>query len=159
MGILDHLFLYTSYLSYLFSAGAYRRPQDESCLYSPIPTIHFSVRVAHLSYDECMEDEGYWTTISSLWSVDEPNRHITYDALLASILHHACDVTKRANLKKWVRCGDGDWNLGHTNPANGRPRDVACWEESRLLSAVIDSGPYEQRGSGRHGTKARHCCA
>src|SRR2546423_7785472 len=51
-----------------------------------VPTIHFSVGIAHWSYDECMEDEGYWTTAPNLWSVDEPNRHITYDALLASIL-------------------------------------------------------------------------
>jgi hypothetical protein len=44
--------------------------------------------------DEHMGDEGYWSTSPSLWSVDEPNWHVTYDSLLTSIVDHACGVTK-----------------------------------------------------------------
>jgi hypothetical protein len=39
----------------------------------------------------------------------------------------------------------GEWNLGHTNPTKASPRDIATWEDARMLSIVIDSGPYEQK--------------
>src|SRR4051812_47780805 len=54
-------------------------------------------------------------------------------------------VGKRAILKKWVSCDGGDWSLGHTNPVKGPARDVAPWDQPRLLSTVIDSGAYEQK--------------
>jgi len=110
-----------------------------------IPTVHFSVGVAHWVYDDFTEDEGYWTTPSNQWSVNGENRHITSDDLLASILHHASCQTRRANVKKWLQCDSGDWGLDHTNPAKGQPRDILTWDEPTLLSAVIDSGPYEQK--------------
>ena len=31
-----------------------------------------------------------------------------------------------------------------TNPTKVSPRDIAVWEDTRMLSTVVDSGPYEQ---------------
>lgn len=39
----------------------------------------------------------------------------------------------------------GDWTLAHNNPTKTPPRDIAPWIQPRLLSAVIDSGSYEQK--------------
>ena len=110
-----------------------------------IPIIHFSVGVAHWAYDDFSDDEGYWAASGNQWSVDEDNRQVTSDTLLASLLHRASIQTKRANLKKWLSCDRGDWSLGHTNPTKVAARDVATWEQARLLSVVIDSGSYEQK--------------
>jgi hypothetical protein len=110
-----------------------------------IPTVHFSVGVAHWAYDDLGDDEGYWTSASNQWSVDEDNRELTSDTLVASLLHQASNQCKRANLKKWLHCDGGDWSLGHTNPAKMPARDIAPWDQARLLSTVIDSGAYEQK--------------
>jgi hypothetical protein len=40
---------------------------------------------------------------------------------------------------------EGDWTLGHTNPTKVPARDVATWDQPKLLSAVVDSGSYEQK--------------
>jgi hypothetical protein len=48
-------------------------------------------------------------------------------------------------MKKWLECDGGDWNLGHTNPVKGPARDIAPWDQAKLLSTVIDSGAYEQK--------------
>jgi hypothetical protein len=114
-----------------------------------IPTIHFSVGVAHFTWDELAEDQGYWNAATNQWSVDEDNRHITSEGLLASILSQACKQTKRANLKKWLYpkalAGTSEWSLGHTNPAKSLPRDIVTWDQPRLLSATIDAGSYKQK--------------
>jgi hypothetical protein len=108
-----------------------------------IPTVHFSAAVAHWVYDD--PDEGLWISASNQWSVDENNRELTSDALVASLLCQASHQSKRPNLKKWLRCDGGDWNLGHTNPVKGPARDIAPWDQAKLLSTVIDSGAYEQK--------------
>ena len=110
-----------------------------------IPTIHFSVGIAHWVYDDLGDDEGHWIGASNQWSVDEDNRELTSDTLLASLLYQATNQCKRANLKKWLHCDGGDWNLGHTNPVKGPARDIAPWDQARLLSTMIDSGAYEQK--------------
>jgi hypothetical protein len=48
-------------------------------------------------------------------------------------------------MKKWLDCDGGDWNLGHTNPVKGPARNIAPWDQTKLLSTVIDSGAYEQK--------------
>jgi hypothetical protein len=111
----------------------------------PIPTVHFSVAVAHRVYDDLEGDEGHWISASSQWSVDEDNRELTSDALVASLLHKASNQSKRLNLKKWLDCDGGDWSLGHTNPVKGPARAIAPWDQAKLLSTVIDSGAYEQK--------------
>jgi hypothetical protein len=110
-----------------------------------IPIIHFSVAVAHWVYNDLEGDEGHWITASSQWSIDEDNRELTSDALLVSLLSQTNKQSKRAILKKWVSCDGGDWSLGHTNPVKGPARDVAPWDQPRLLSTVIDSAAYEQK--------------
>jgi len=110
-----------------------------------IPTLHFSVGIAHWVYDEQGDDEGHWIGASNQWSIDEDNRELTSDTLLASLLSQATNQSKRANLKKWLHCDGGDWSLGHTNPVKGPARDIAPWDQARLLSTVIDSGAYEQK--------------
>ncbi len=110
-----------------------------------IPTIHFSIAVAHWVYNNLEDDEGHWISASSQWSIDEDNRELTSDALVVSLLSQTIKQSKRANLKKWVSCDGGDWSLGHTNPVKGPARDVAPWDQPRLLSTVIDSGAYEQK--------------
>jgi hypothetical protein len=42
-------------------------------------------------------------------------------------------------------CEGGDWSLGHINPTKGDLREVAIWDQSRVLSVVIESGAYEQK--------------
>jgi hypothetical protein len=110
-----------------------------------IPTVHFSVGIAHWVYDELEDDDGHWIGASNQWSVDEDNRELTSDTLLASLLSQATNQCKRPNLKKWLHCDGGDWSLGHTNPVKGPARDIAPWDQVRLLSTVIDSGAYEQK--------------
>src|SRR5271170_7330030 len=61
------------------------------------------------------------------------------------LTYWASNQSKRPNLKKWPDCDGGDWSLGHTNPVKGPARDIAPWDQSRLLSTVIDSGAYEQK--------------
>jgi hypothetical protein len=74
---------------------------------------------------------------------------MTSDSLQHSILFGVAKQSKRANLKKWVypdANGErGGWTLGHTNPSKASPRDIATWEDTRMLSIVVDSGPYEQK--------------
>jgi hypothetical protein len=80
------------------------------------------------------------------WSVDEDNREISSQGLLESILSQIRLQMKRTNLKKWLHLGPfGEWSLGHTNPTKSTPRDIAPWEDARLLSPVIDAGSYEQK--------------
>ena len=40
-----------------------------------------------------------------------------------------------------------DWSLGHNNPSKTLLRNIALWAEPRLLSAAIEAGCYESRGS------------
>jgi hypothetical protein len=110
-----------------------------------IPTVHFSVAVAHWVYGDLEDDEGHWIGASNQWSVDEDNRELTSDVLVASLLYQANHQSKRPNLKKWLDCDGGDWSLGHTNPVKGPARDIAPWDQAKLLSTVIDSGAYEQK--------------
>ena len=113
---------------------------------APIATVHFSVRIAHFTWDHLMENSGFWTAASNQWSVDEENREISSDGLLTSALSKIYHLTKRANLKKWLHPdGDGQWSLGHTNPQKQVSRDIVTWDEKRLLSTMIDAGSYEQK--------------
>jgi hypothetical protein len=53
--------------------------------------------------------------------------------------------TKRPNLRPWVQPSvAGDWSFGHTNPAKV-PREIATWDEPKLLSTVIAEGPYDEK--------------
>ena len=112
----------------------------------PLTTVHFAVGVAHLHWDELEDGEGNWSAAANQWSVDEDNREISSQGLFESILSQIRLQTKRANLKKWLHPGPfGEWSLGHTNPTKSTPRDIAPWEDARLLSPVIDAGSYEQK--------------
>ena len=114
-----------------------------------IPIIHFSIGIAHFTWDEHSDDQGSWTAANHQWSDDEDNRLMTSDSLQHSVLFHVARQSKRANLKKWIypdTCGEkGEWSLGHTNPTKSSPREIATWDDARMLSTVIDSGPYEQK--------------
>ena len=106
---------------------------------------------SHFIWDELnTEDEGYWIAAGNKWSIDEDNRHITSDGLLASTLHFAGLQTKRANIKKWVNPDmelGGEWSPGHTNPSKPgiEPRDIATWDQARPLSDDIDADACEQK--------------
>src|SRR4051794_25064350 len=94
-------------------------------LFLPSRLFTFPLGLRISFYDKLMEDRGCWKACPSLWSINEPNRPLTYDGPLASILNQACNLTKRATQTKWIYCEDGDWSLGHANPAKLQPRDVA----------------------------------
>jgi hypothetical protein len=114
-----------------------------------IPVVHFSVGIAHFTWDDDSDDQGFWNAANHQWSVDQDNRSMTSDNLQHSILFGVAKQSKRANLKKWVypdANGErGEWSFGHTNPTKVSPRDIATWEDNRMLSTVVDSGPYEQK--------------
>jgi hypothetical protein len=114
-----------------------------------IPVVHFSVGIAHFTWDDDSDDQGFWNAANHQWSVDQDNRSMTSDSLQHSILFGVAKQSKRANLKKWVypdANGErGEWSFGHTNPTKVSPRDIATWEDTRMLSTVVDSGPYEQK--------------
>jgi hypothetical protein len=114
-----------------------------------IPVVHFSIGITHFIWDELSDDQGSWTAANHQWTIDQDNRPIRSDILRDAILDDVAKQSKRANLKKWVypdASGDnGEWSLGHTNPTKTSPRDIATWEDNRMLSTVIDSGPYEQK--------------
>jgi hypothetical protein len=113
---------------------------------APAATIHFSVGIAHFTWNPVLEDQGTWAAGLNQWSVNEDNRDITSDGLLTSLLTQIHQQTKRANLRKWLAPdGNGQWSLGHTNPQKQSPRDIVTWAEKRLLSTVIDAGSYEQK--------------
>jgi hypothetical protein len=111
-----------------------------------IPTVHFSIGIAHFTWDKHSDDQGSWNTANHQWSVDQDNRPMTSQH---GILYSVNKQSKRANLKKWIypdATGEkGEWSLGHTNPTKASPRDIATWEDTRMLSTVIDSGPYKQK--------------
>jgi len=67
-----------------------------------VPTVHFSVGIAHLVWDEHVDGQapqGQWITASNQWTIDEENRQLTSDTLLYSILDQMRTQTRRANLK------------------------------------------------------------
>jgi len=119
---------------------------------SPIPSQHFSIGVARFTWDEFAEDNGNWSTLPNHWTVVEDNRLLTSDGLLTSILTTLRTRLKRANLNTWLSPAvAGDWCLGHINPTKGG-REIATWDEPKLLSDVIESGTYDQnkvQGSAR----------
>jgi hypothetical protein len=121
---------------------------------APVITVHFTVSVAHFAWDHDADDQGYWSIAPNQWSVDEKNGEVTSDGLLHTILDRIRSQRRRANLKKWLfpegdgiegRTAAGDWSLGHTNPIKPSPRDIAPWDEMKLLSAAIEEGAYEQK--------------
>lgn len=113
---------------------------------SYIPIVHFKVGIAHYTYNHSMDDGGYSTANPSYFSIDEENRQLTSNALTESLLIKARNQAKRANVKKWVSCGEeSDWSLAHTNPVRVPARDIAPWAEAKLLSRAIDIGSYEQK--------------
>lgn len=127
---------------------AERKPRTNFAMSTP--TVHFTIMVAHFTWDLAIVDDlGFWTAANNQWSIDENNRHVTYEDLLASILAQAMSQTSRSNVKKWLepQVKEGKWCLGHTNPSKSgtQSRDIVTWDVPRLLSSVIDSGPYEQK--------------
>lgn len=127
---------------------AERKPRTNYAM--AIPVVHFTVMVAHFTWDQAIVDDfGFWTAANNQWSIDENNRYLTYHGLLASILAQAVNQTQRANIKTWLypKPREGEWCLGHTNPSKPgiQPRDVVTWEEPRLLSEVVDGTVYEQK--------------
>jgi hypothetical protein len=82
---------------------------------------------------------------SSQWTIDEDNRKLTSDDLIVSLLEQASKQSQRDELKKWLYCEGGDWSLGHTNPTKSGLREIAIWDQPRILSVVIESGIYEQK--------------
>jgi hypothetical protein len=119
---------------------------------SPIPSQHFSIGVARFTWNEFADDSGDWSTLPNHWTVVEDNRLLTSDDLLTSILTNLRTRLKRANLNTWFNPNvAGDWSLGHINPTKGG-REIATWDEPKLLSDVIESGTYDQtkaQGSAR----------
>jgi hypothetical protein len=93
------------------------------------------------------DDQGCWNAANHWWSVDQDNRSMTSDSLRHSILFGVAKQSKRVNLKEWV-CPDangerGEWRVGHTNPTKVSPRAIATWEDTRMLSTVVNLGLYE----------------
>lgn len=93
-----------------------------------------------------MEDSGYWTALSSSFSIDKENRLLTSNNLTLSLLSKARLQAKRPNIKKWVLCEEEIyWTLAHNNLSKTPARDIAPWSDPKLLSLAIDSGSYEQK--------------
>jgi hypothetical protein len=111
----------------------------------PIPSQHFSVGVSRFTWDEFAEDDGgNWSSLPNHWAIEEANRLLTSDDLITSILTTIRSRIKRDNVTKWLNpTVTGDWVLGHINPIKGG-REIATWNEPKLLSDVIDSGAYDQ---------------
>lgn len=68
------------------------------------PVVHFNVGIAHYTYNNSIDNGGYWTALSNYFSIDEENRQLTSNALTESLLIKARNQTKRPNVKKWVFC-------------------------------------------------------
>ena len=106
-------------------------------------TIHFSLGLARFTWDDA-GDSGRWDPWPQSWTVSEANRFLTSDELQRSLKANLKPDKKRSKMNKWLfPKEEGTWTLCHHMPAkSGASKDIASWDEPRLLSEVLDSGPY-----------------
>jgi hypothetical protein len=58
-------------------------------------------------------------------------------------------LSQRTDVKGWILPeGEGDWTLSHVNPRKGAAQEIADWEDSYLLSDIIDQGAYNIKPRG-----------
>lgn len=69
-----------------------------------VPMVYFNVGIAHFHHNNALDNGGYWTTLSSSFSIHKENRLLTSNDLILSLLSKACIQAKRPNVKKWVFC-------------------------------------------------------
>jgi hypothetical protein len=112
-------------------------------------TLHFSVGLARWKWDDSAE--GSWSTCQNdkEWSIDLPNVDMSSLAFLSEIRAVLVRLSQRTDVKGWILPeGEGDWTLSHSNPRKGAAQEIADWEESSLLSDVIDQGAYNVKSRG-----------
>jgi hypothetical protein len=112
-------------------------------------TIHFSVGLARWKWDDSAA--GSWSTCQNdkEWSIDLPNVEMSSLAFLSEIRAVLVRLSQRTDVKGWILPeGEGDWTLSHSNPRKGAAQEIADWEESPLLSDVIDQGAYSVKSRG-----------
>jgi hypothetical protein len=101
--------------------------------------FHFLIGVAH--YNPITEK---WKKAPTSWMKAEGNRKITSEALLQSLLAKVRLDLDRSAYKQWLTPTEsGNWLLCHQLTQQGYPVIVDAWEESLLLSEVIDIRPFK----------------
>src|SRR5271156_2926179 len=70
--------------------------------------------------------------------------HLSSDDLLSNLLRELTSSVKGTETLRLLKLRQGgDWVLSHTNPATRAIREIAQWQEKRLLSEVIDEDAYD----------------
>ena len=83
------------------------------------------------------------------------NRYLTSADLQDSIKGGIQIDKRRSKLYDWLHPKDeGSWSLAHSITGRSQPRDIAPWEDRRLLSKVMEQGAYEQKPI--QGTNKKH---
>jgi hypothetical protein len=105
--------------------------------------FHFLIGVAH--YNLTTEK---WKKAPTSWMKAEGNRKITSEALLQSLLAKVRIELDRSAYKQWLAPPEsGNWLLCHQFTQQGYPVIIEAWNESLLLSEVIDTRPFNARAS------------
>jgi hypothetical protein len=110
-----------------------------------------SVGLARWKWDEYSAAEGSWSTCQNdkEWSIDLANVEISSAAFLSEIRATLSRLSQRTDVKGWILPnGEGDWTLSHVNPRKGAAQEIADWEDSYLLSDIIDQGAYNIKPRG-----------
>ena len=83
----------------------------------------------------------------------EGNRKINSEALLQSLLTKVRLDLDRSACKQWLTPTEsGNWMLYHQLTQQGYPIIVDAWDDSLLLSEVIDTRPFKATpGEGKKG--------
>jgi len=109
--------------------------------------------VPRFSWDD--DDDGKWKQWPRNFTVVEMNRYLTSADLQDSIKGGIQIDKRRSKLYDWLHPKEeGSWSLAHSITGRSQPRDIAPWEDRRLLSEVMEQGAYEQKPI--QGTNKKH---
>ena len=101
------------------------------------------------------DDDGKWKQWPRNFTVVEMNRYLTSADLQDSIKGGIQIYKRRSKLYDWLHPKEeGSWSLAHSITGRSQTRDIAPWEDRRLLSEVMEQGPYEQKPI--QGTNKKH---
>ncbi len=104
-------------------------------------SVSFAIGLAR--FVSGVDEVPKWEPWNRTYTVVEGNRHLTSDELQASIWSQLDFDPRRSKLNEWLKAEGGSWTLSHFT--GGKPRDIAPWKDQRLLSEVVEQGPYEQK--------------
>ena len=103
--------------------------------------FHFLIGVAH--YNLTTEK---WKKAPMTWMKAEGDRKITSEALLQSLLAKVRTELDRSAYKQWLAPTEsGNWLLCYQLTQQGYPVIIETWEESLLLSEIIDTRPFDTK--------------